>query len=235
VSEQQELAARLGAPFDPQDVDFRPQGKPNANDQGRVVAYVDARTVQDRLDEVFGPEGWSFSWEPLVITNTIQVVRGTITAAGVSKSDVGDAGDTEPSKSAVSDAFKRAAVQWGIGRYLYGMGASYVKTKQQGNSWVPADGEVACLRSKLPAPNHTAQGANGRQQPAQRVTAANGGVSPATLAIISSRREALGWSAEQVRELWTARGLPARLADFDEKQGKELVAALDEKLGEVEV
>jgi hypothetical protein len=77
--------------------------------------------------------------------------------------------------------------------------------------------------------------ANGRQQPAQKPTAANGGVSPAALAIISSRREALGWTAEQVRELWTARGLPARLADFDEAQARELVAALDEKLGEIEV
>jgi hypothetical protein len=215
VSEQQELAAQLGAPFDPQDVDFRPQGKPR-DGQGKVVAYVDARAVQERFDEVFGPLGWSFTWEPLVITSTIQVVRGTITVDGVAKSDVGDAGDTEPSKSAVSDAIKRAAVMWGVGRYLYSLGNFYVKAREVGNSWVPADGEIARLRKNLPAPKKDT-------------------ITPATLAIISSRREALGWTAEQVRELWRARGLPARLDEFNEAQGWELVAALDEKLGELEV
>lgn len=174
-----ELAQRLQAPLDPEAVDFRPQGQLNDKGMGRVVAYIDARAVQDRLDEVFGAGGWSFDWQPLVIDNAVKVVKGTITIAGVSKSDIGDAGDTEPSKSAVSDALKRAAVQWGIGRYLYGLGTTYVKGRVAGKSWVPEDSEVARLRQQIANITPRQQQIASRttnptrptaQQPAQRPT-----------------------------------------------------------------
>lgn len=230
-----ELAMKLQAPFDPADVDFRPQGQPNANGQGRVVAYVDARTVQDRLDEVFGPEGWSFTWEAVAVGKSIEIVKGTITVNGVAKSDVGDAGDTEPSKSAVSDAFKRAAVQWGVGRYLYGLGASYVKVREQGKSWVPADGEVARLRAGLPG------GAShrGPQRPTAPVnlpapTDNASQVLNQKLSAVNSYKEQLGWTPGQLRELAQALKLPARSGDYTIAQADDLIVALQEKLGETQ-
>jgi len=82
---------------------------------GTMLTYVDARFVMDRLDSVVGPARWSDSYT----VNPDGSVQATITIDGVSKSDVGVPSKIEPAKGAYSDAFKRAAVKWGIGRDLY--------------------------------------------------------------------------------------------------------------------
>lgn len=142
----------LGAPFPPKDVSFRIQTTPkDGQTRALVVAYVDARAVADRLDEICGKEGWSFDWQP-ILTGTVDgkpavlAAKGILTIGGVSKSDVGDAGDTEPTKASVSDSLKRAAVLWGIGRYLYDMPRMYAETVKHGRSTYLADGEEARLR-----------------------------------------------------------------------------------------
>lgn len=147
-----ELAQRLQEPFDPQLVEFRPQGSLTDKGRGRAIAYVDARVVAERLDHIFGPLGWGFSWEPLILDNAVRVVKGTITINGVSKSDIGDGDKTEPSKAAVSDALKRTAVLLGVGRYLYTLEAEWVDGKPAGSSWFIPDAELARLRAKLPRP-----------------------------------------------------------------------------------
>ena len=50
------------------------------------------------------------------------------------------AGETqvEGEKGKFSDAFKRAAVLWGVGRYLYYLDNTWVKIKPQGRSYVLA-------------------------------------------------------------------------------------------------
>src|SRR5690242_21007630 len=95
----------LGAPFPAKDVSFRIQTTPkDGQTRALVVAYVDARAVADRLDEACGKDGWSFDWQP-ILTGTVDgkpavlAAKGTLTIGGVSKSDVGDAGDTEPTKA----------------------------------------------------------------------------------------------------------------------------------------
>jgi hypothetical protein len=60
------------------------------------------------------------------------VAKGTITIHGISKSDVGDASNFEGNKGCVSDALKRAAVQWGVGRYLYSLPAVWVTLDAKG-------------------------------------------------------------------------------------------------------
>lgn len=82
---------------------------------GTELTYVDARFVMDRLDEAVGPDGWSDSYTPLPDGS----VACTITIGGISKTDVGVPSKIEPQKGAFSDAFKRAAVKWGVGRDLY--------------------------------------------------------------------------------------------------------------------
>lgn len=142
--------AALRAPFNPNEVDFRVQSNLN-NGSAIVLAYMDARLVQNRLDEVVGPENWSFDWTPVGTKgDTITAAKGTLTICGISKSDVGDAGQTEPTKSTVSDAFKRAAVMWGIGRYLYDLGTTFCKVDQKGK--IP-EAELRQLRANLPKPN----------------------------------------------------------------------------------
>ena len=105
----------LAAPFPSDAVCWRPAGKGGANQRTTVVAYVDARAVQDRLDAVLGPLGWAFDWQPVHVSDAgdVTIAKGTLTIDGVSKSDVGTASTYEPSKGAVSDALKRSAVLWG--------------------------------------------------------------------------------------------------------------------------
>ena len=83
-----------------------------------MLAYIDARDVQQRLDQVVGTENWQckhVSYGPKTICHLGIKIKGEC----IWKSD--GAGDTkvEPEKGAISDSFKRAAVHFGIGQYLY--------------------------------------------------------------------------------------------------------------------
>ncbi|HEX9070304.1 MAG TPA: Rad52/Rad22 family DNA repair protein [Ktedonobacterales bacterium] len=158
--EWDEIARRLQEPFDPAEVDFRVQGKPNeASGRAQVVAYIDARAVQDRLDKVVGPLNWSFDWAPLVIEQgEVMVAKGTLTVLGVSKSDAGSASNFEQTLGAVSHCFKRAAVHWGVGRYLYSLPMTWVQVERNGR--IPAE-ILRDLRARLPRSEHTARANSG--------------------------------------------------------------------------
>jgi hypothetical protein len=106
----------LGAPFPEDEVEFLPRAQSNGKALG--LAYIDARTVMNRLDAVVGPGNWTFDFD--VISPDGKMVRGRLTVLGVTKCDAGEAStEEEILKSAVSDALKRCAVHFGIGRYLY--------------------------------------------------------------------------------------------------------------------
>jgi len=93
------------------------------------VAYVDARQVQDKLDEVCGPMNWQTKYE--TIDNQLFCHLGIYnetTKEWVWKSDTGTESMAEKEKGQVSDAFKRAAVQWGVGRFLYSLGIKKTKS-----------------------------------------------------------------------------------------------------------
>jgi hypothetical protein len=158
------ISLQLREPFDPSDVDFRVQGRVSEqNNRAQVLAYIDARAVQDRLDAVVGCGNWSFDWSPIVSDNgEVMVAKGTLTIYGISKSDAGSASNFEQSLGAVSHCFKRAAVQWGIGRYLYSLPASWVSVERGGR--IP-EAVLRQLRSALPQPGgRTAQVAEEREQ-----------------------------------------------------------------------
>lgn len=129
------LGAALSAPFAPETVQWRPaSGKGGANQRVQLVAYIDARDVQDRLDAVVGPGAWSYEIEPIVVDKgELQVARGRLILHGVSKDDIGTASNWDASKGCASDALKRAAVQWGIGRYLYDLPAVWCQLDERGN------------------------------------------------------------------------------------------------------
>jgi hypothetical protein len=117
----EELTERLSAPFDPREVKFKP-----AVVSGRralALAYVDARVIQDRLDDVLGVAGWQDEYECLPDGSVVCRLRLRLGDEWITKMDVGgqseqpDEGDRR--KAAFSDALKRAAVKFGVGRYLY--------------------------------------------------------------------------------------------------------------------
>lgn len=91
------------------------------------VAYIDARDVMDLLDRAVGFENWTDRYYE--INGQVMCSLGLRMAKNeefVYKSDTGSAGDIEAEKSVVSDAFKRAAVKWGIGRFLYDLEIKWV-------------------------------------------------------------------------------------------------------------
>lgn len=113
-----------------------------------VVAYIDARSAQDLLDEVVGPENWQTKYE--VINNNlycsvgIKVERGS-TEEWVWKTDCGIESREDKEKGESSDAFKRACVQWGIGRFLYRKGIVELPTKDYKGKERPATKEGKIL------------------------------------------------------------------------------------------
>lgn len=107
----------LKAPFPPDVVSWRAQSLYGT--KALALAYIDARDVMRRLDEACGPENWQDSYVETPRGRVICTISLRIGKEWIAKSD--GAGDTavEGEKGGVSDAFKRAAVKWGIGRYLY--------------------------------------------------------------------------------------------------------------------
>lgn len=91
------------------------------NNTPLMLDYVTARFVQDRLDAAVGPANWQTIFESLP-SGAVRCgigIRPPGEGEWITKWDVGVPSNIEPDKGAHSDAFKRAAVQWGIARDLY--------------------------------------------------------------------------------------------------------------------
>ena len=110
---------KLAAEFPRDAIHWRAQTLTRNGDKALALAYLDARDVMDRLDEVCGPENWQDEYVESAKGRVICRIGVRLESGWVWKSD--GAGDTavEGEKGGISDAFKRAAVKWGIGRYLY--------------------------------------------------------------------------------------------------------------------
>lgn len=106
------------------------------------LAYIDARDVMERLDSVVGPEHWQDEYTE----GPSGRVFCHLTIHGIRKGDGAGATDVEGAKGAISDAFKRAAVKFGIGRYLYDCKSGWVDLE---NGYLPRDFDG---RAFLPAP-----------------------------------------------------------------------------------
>lgn len=133
------MFSKLKAPFPPEKISWR-VGSTNKKawekdnsiqKKGIALAYIDARDVMERLDEVVHPARWQALYPHAngktsckigidVEENSDNLPNWVWKENGAGDSDV------EAEKGAFSDAFKRAAVLWGIGRYLYDLGNTWV-------------------------------------------------------------------------------------------------------------
>lgn len=146
----QQIIRELKEPFAADQIHWRVGATygDDANKKGIALAYIDARHVMNRLDEVVGPENWQDriipSPEGFICEIGIRVGR---IVNGLDKSEAtvfewvwkaNNAGKTEfeAEKGGGSDAFKRAGVMWGIGRYLYDLPSEWVPVEKKGKSWV---------------------------------------------------------------------------------------------------
>ena len=141
------IREELARPFAPEELEWRIQVTSKDKTSGLAIPYVTNRAIQDRLDEVVGPENWYNDYKPWHGNGKkdAQICGISIYFEGkgfITKWDGAEDSDIEPIKGGLSDSMKRAAVQWGIGRVLYKMTKPlWVKIEQKGNSYVICDTE----------------------------------------------------------------------------------------------
>jgi hypothetical protein len=138
----------LSAPFSPDAVSWRVGSTNKDKTKGMALAYLDARDVMCRLDEACGPANWQDRYE-FHGARTVCYLSIRVDGEWITKADGAGDSDVEAEKGAISDALKRAAVKWGVGRYLYDMASPWVAIEAFGRSYKIAEGEHTKLRRLL--------------------------------------------------------------------------------------
>lgn len=149
--------SKLKEPFPESEIEWRVQrsgvtrdGKPWA----MVLAYVDARAVQDRLDAVVGPENWKDEYSHIE-GGIICKLSIKVNNEWVTKENGSPETKVEAFKGGISKALVRAASTWGIGRYLYSLTEAFAlisDKKVDGAKMVEIDGKRFYWKSPgLPA------------------------------------------------------------------------------------
>src|SRR5690606_15646925 len=146
---------KLAEPVDQAAIAWRQDGKVVQRDGryfSRFVAYIEANTVRERLDSVV-PGEWDLTLELLPPLPAMEDGDGAVCSfkarlqiLGVIREDVGTGRDY---KSAATDAFKRAAVRFGIGHELYGYEQNWVEMDGDGRYARPVEDPAAAYARRL--------------------------------------------------------------------------------------
>ena len=134
-----EIYEKLKEKFDEKDLEFRVGATNSDKTMGLALAYVQARAIQNRLDEIVGFENWKVSYREIqggfLCTLSIR-----INDEWIEKEDGASVTEFESVKGGISNAFKRVASSgFGIGRYLYNARNSWYPIKPQGKGFVFAE------------------------------------------------------------------------------------------------
>jgi len=139
---------RLAAPLQPNSIFWRQSGKAVERDGkffARFIASVEANTVRERLDAVV-PGEWDLTLTQLPAIpsgdpkETTCSFKASLQIQGVVREDVGTGRDY---KQAATDAFKRAAVRFGIAHELSSYGANWVELDSDGELAKPVEDPAA--------------------------------------------------------------------------------------------
>jgi hypothetical protein len=133
----------LAAPVPTDAIAWRQDGKIVERDGrffARFVCYIDANTVRERLDRVV-PGEWDLTVELLPSMaaedgESTCAFKARLQVCGVVREDVGMGRDY---KQAATDAFKRAAVRFGIGHELYAYDQHWVEMDGNDRSARPVE------------------------------------------------------------------------------------------------
>lgn len=119
---------KLRAPFTQDAIEWRVQSSGFSGEKpwAKIVPYLTNRAIQDRLDEAVGPENWRNEYTAgpqggVLCGISLYLPKADNSAEyhWVTKWDGAENTDIEGVKGGLSGSMKRAAVQWGIGRFLY--------------------------------------------------------------------------------------------------------------------
>jgi hypothetical protein len=137
-----DMQKELSAPFEDTDIEWRLQYADAEKGFGIAVPYITNRAIQNRLDKIVGINNWRNEYIPwhgdgkksaqLCGISIYFSERGE----WITKYDGAEDSEIESVKGGLSDSMKRAAVQWGIGRYLYSMDTVTVDVEKSGKSAV---------------------------------------------------------------------------------------------------
>ena len=134
--------------FRPEEIEFRVGSTNEIKENGKVIKkatqglalpYVTNRAIQNRLDDVCGVENWCNLYQKWTETSQICGISICVDPSNdkwITKWDGAENTNKEPVKGGLSNSMKRAAVQWGIGRYLYDVPPMWVDVVPKGKSYV---------------------------------------------------------------------------------------------------
>ncbi len=130
----------LTRPFDPRFISLRPGATTKEKDKALALVYADPRAYQERLDEVVGPANWSNHFEPVAGKGDVETLLCNVSICLAYKGDIGYELTKDPEcwAKAAAMAFKRACVQWGMGRYLYDLPQLWLPYTE----WAPGKGKI---------------------------------------------------------------------------------------------
>lgn len=117
----------LKEPFPSNVIHWRVGATTKDKSKGIPLAYVDARDVMKRLDDVCGPENWQTAYP---FAGCCELSIFVDDHGWIKKTNGAGATDVEGEKGQFSDAFKRAAVLHGVARYLYYLPNVWVELDQ---------------------------------------------------------------------------------------------------------
>lgn len=141
---------KLGAPFDEKTLGVKVQSLSKDKTKAMLVCYVQHTDVYARLESV--DPAWSMEVTSSQRIGDSYFVRVKLTVKGVAREN---SGDGEDEKSATSDAIKRAAMLFGVGRYLYDSETVWVPYNEQTDkfrTWTVQDYQGALRRGQAPLP-----------------------------------------------------------------------------------
>lgn len=151
--------ALLAQPFAPDDIEWRigQAGEKNGKPWAKCLAYITSRAIMDRLDEGCGPGRWATEFRDgsghlhagigiRIGEEWVWKWDGTGMLASTAGLSVTDAG-----KGDFSNALKRAAVQWGIGRYLYRLPVGWATVSDSGRLYQPKSSKAPAFNWDPPA------------------------------------------------------------------------------------
>lgn len=129
------LKEQLEKPFLDDELEFRVGAINSDKTKGLALAYIQARAIQNRLDEVVGIENWRVSYKE-INGGFLAKLELKINNEWIAKEDGANVTDYEAIKGGISSAFKRAASVWGIGRYLYEIESQWLPIEQKGKVYI---------------------------------------------------------------------------------------------------
>ena len=129
--EWKEIFNALQAPFQDKEIEWRPQSAVQRQGDHHllVLPYVQGHAIQKRLDDVLGAY-WKDDYESITVQGK-EAIRGYLSIKvgdeWITRTDAAELSDIESVKGGHTNAFKRVAVKFGIGRFLYNVEPQWVR------------------------------------------------------------------------------------------------------------